>query len=78
MTLTEVYVNFHTLPETCIIFCKRRLVYLAFSFGHEPSRNRMAGCGLHSADLGQKQVAGCFELCIEPLGMEKEGDFLTS
>jgi len=38
----------------------------------------MGGCGLYSANLGQKQVAGCFELCIEPLGMEKEGDFLTS
>jgi len=27
---------------------------------------------------GQKQVSGCFELCIEPLGTEKEGDFMTS
>jgi hypothetical protein len=36
-------------------------------------RNRMGWCGLYLAYLGQKQVAGCFEHGIEPLGTKKEG-----
>jgi hypothetical protein len=36
----------------------------------------MEGCGLYSAGLGQKQVAGSFEHGTEPLGVKKEGEFL--